>query len=60
MPAVKKGLNLTLDHMATPLENKNFENGIFLHIRRAQSQIFMMLGPQMADISVNNRKGDNF
>ena len=57
MPAVEIGLNLTLDHMENPLKNNNFEKRVFLHLRddlKAQRQIFISLGPQMADIRVNN------
>ena len=49
--------------MGTPLKNQNFEKrfcmleGIKIY---ALSDTFMSLGPQMADISVNNRKGGNF
>ena len=49
--------------MGTPFKSQNFEKLFFFHSRenkkkQSQSQIFMSLqGPQMADISVNNRKG---
>ena len=41
-----------------------FLKSIFLHARRDQKigpePIFMSLGPQISDISVNNRKGAHF
>ena len=42
-----------------PLKNQNFVKR-FLHAREDQCHIFMNLGPQMADIRVDNRKGVNF
>ena len=35
VPAVEKGLNLTLDHTENPLENHNFEKRVF-HVREDQ------------------------
>ena len=45
--------------MVTPLKNQNFEKNVFLHVRKdqkklSQNQIFMSIGPQMADIIVSN------
>ena len=46
-----------------PLKDKNPEK-CFLHVREDKKIGLKTnvhgLGPQMADISVNNRKGDNF
>ena len=41
MPAVEKGLNLTLDHMENPLKNKNFEKNV-LNVKRDQK-----IGPEL-------------
>ena len=47
--------------MGTPLKNQNFENPFCAcqgGQKKAQSQIFMNLGPQMADITMDNKSAN--
>ena len=65
MPAVEKGLIFNTGPYGDPPLKINILKIGFVHARedqkkQAQSQSFMHLCPQMANIRVNNRKGVNF
>ena len=38
VPAVEKGLNLTLDHIDNPLENHDFEKCVFFILERTKNR----------------------
>ena len=58
VPAVEKGLHLTLGHMDNPLKITILRS-VFVHVREDQKigleRNFHEPGPQMGDIIVNNQ-----